>query len=313
MIARLLAPLDRYARPILAGCIFVGLLLPDLASLLRPLIEASVIITLTVSMLRIDWATFAAWSRRPVLAGAAVGWLLLVGPLLTWVAATALGLPAGLTVALVLAAAAPPITVLPGYALLLGLDASLALVVMVAATAMLPLTLAPVAFWLLDLELSIGLGPFIGRIVLFIGLPFLATAILLRVLRRDWIEAHETELGGFTVIMLVIFAIAIMDGVTARLLAEPLTVIGFTAAAFALVIALQIVGAAAFFRLGRRAALTMGLSSGYRNMAVMLVVTAGVAGPDMALYIAVTQLPTFILPMLSNPLYRWALRHEGAP
>ena len=55
---------------------------------------------------------------------------------------------------------------------------------------------------------------------------------------------------------------------------------------------------------GCRGALTMGLASGYRNMAIMLVLTAGMAGPDMWLYVAIAQFPIFIMPMLTNPIYR---------
>jgi hypothetical protein len=36
----------------------------------------------------------------------------------------------------------------------------------------------------------------------------------------------------------------------------------------------------------------------------MLVLTAGIAGPDMWLYVAMAQFPMYILPMLTNPLYR---------
>jgi BASS family bile acid:Na+ symporter len=63
--------------------------------------------------------------------------------------------------------------------------------------------------------------------------------------------------------------------------------------------------------MGRRQALTMGLSSGYRNMAIMLVLTAGIAGPDMWLYVAMAQFPMYILPMLTNPLYRRFLGADG--
>ena len=90
-------------------------------------------------------------------------------------------------------------------------------------------------------------------------------------------------------------------------MADPWTVAGFTAAAFILNLVLQAIGAAAFCWLGWRGALTMGLASGYRNMAIMLVLTAGMAGPDMWLYVAIAQFPIFVMPMLTNPLYRRVL------
>jgi len=304
MIGRLLSPFVRHARPVLAGSVFAGLLLPDLASLLRPLMEAAVVTSLTLSMLRIDWPAILSWGGRPARAGAALGWIMLAAPALTLFAVGALGVPAGLAVALVFAAAAPPVTASPAFALLLGLDAALALVVLVIGTALLPLTLGPVAFWLLDLELTVGLGPFLLRIAVFIGLPFLISGVALRALGRERMDAHAGEINGAIVLALVVFAVGIMDGVTARLLADPETVLLFAAAAFALNFALQALGTAAFLWMGRRQALTMGLSSGYRNMAIMLVLTAGIAGPDMWLYVAMAQLPMYVLPMLTAPLYR---------
>jgi len=311
MIAQFLIILARHARPILAGGIFAGLLLPDLASLLRPLMEAAVVASLSLSMLRIDWPAIFAWGRQPLRAGAAVGWIMLGAPALTLAAVTLLGLPAGLAVALVFAAAAPPVTASPAFALLLGLDAPLALVILVAGTALLPLTLGPVAFWLLDLELSIGLGPFLLRVAIYIGIPFLVSGISRGFVRRAWLDSRATEINGSIVLALVVFAVAIMDGVTARLLADPWTVGLFGAAAFVLNFVLQALGTAAFFWMGRRQALTMGLASGYRNMAIMLVLTAGIAGPDMWLYVAMAQFPMYILPMLTNPIYRRLLAAES--
>ncbi len=310
MIGQFLHLMAGNARPVLAGGIFAGLLLPDVAAFLRPLMEAAVVTSLTLSMLRIDWPAIAAYGRRPGSAGAALGWILLGAPALTLAAVTALDVPAGLAMALVFAAAAPPVTAAPAFALLLGLDAALALVVLVLGTALLPLTLGPVAFWLLDLELTVGLGPFLLRIAVFIGLPFVVSALARRTLGRPRLDAGATEINGAIVLALVVFAIAIMDGVSARLLADPWTVALFAGAAFALNIALQVLGTALFFWMGRRRALTMGLSSGYRNMAIMLVLTVGIAGPDMWLYVAMAQLPMYILPMLSNPLYRRMLGPE---
>jgi len=311
MISQFLTVLARHARAILAAGIFAGLLLPDLAALLRPLMEAAVVASLSLSMLRIDWPAIFAWGQQPLRAGAAVGWILLGAPALTLAAATLLGLPAGLAVALVFAAAAPPVTASPAFALLLGLDAPLALVILVVGTALLPLTLGPVAFWLLDLELSIGLGPFLLRVGIFIGIPFLVSGVSRAFVRRDWLDARAAGINGAIVLALVVFAVAIMDGVTARLLADPWTVAAFGGAAFVLNFALQALGTAAFLWMGRRQALTMGLSSGYRNMAIMLVLTAGIAGPDMWLYVAMAQFPMYILPMLTNPLYRRLLEAES--
>lgn len=307
MPTTLLAFLNRHARPILAVGIFAGLALPELAALLRPLMEAAVVMSLSLSLLRIDWPTVGAWGKRPLRAVAALGWILLLAPVLTFLAARLMDLPHGLSVALVFAAAAPPVTASPAFALLLGLDAALALVLLVAGTAFLPLTLTAVAFWLLDPESSAGLAPFLLRVAVYIVLPFLFSGVTRRLVSRERLDTHAVEINGLIVLALVVFAIAVMDGVAARLLADPWTVGTFTVAAFTLNLVLQAIGTTFFFWLGPRGALTMGLVSGYRNMAIMLVLTAGIAGPDMWLYVAIAQFPIFVMPMLTNPLYRRVL------
>lgn len=307
MPSRLLSPLGRHARPILATGIFAGLALPDLAALLRPMVEVTVVFSLILSMLRVDWPMLARWARRPLPTVAAVAWMLVVAPVVVWAAVVVGGLPSNLAVPLVFAAAAPPISSVPGFALLLGLDASLAFIVLVSTTALLPLTLAPLSLGLLDLELSFGLDAFLLRVLLYIGVPFLATGLLRRVLKPERIAARGEEISGGMVVMLLVFGIGIMDGVTARMLSEPLDVAVFVLAAFAINIALQAAGAAAFLWLGPKAALSIGLASGYRNMGLMLVLTAGIAGPDMALFVAMAQLPMYILPTLAHPLYRRVL------
>lgn len=311
MPASFLSFLNRHARPILASGIFAGLALPDLASILRPLMETAVVGSLSLSLLRIDWSAVVQWGRRPLRAAVALGWILLLAPALTLAVVSLLGLPPGLSIALVFAAAAPPVTASPAFALLLGLDAALALVLLVAGTALLPLTMTAVAFWLLDLELAAGPGPFLMRVGIYIVLPFVISGVVRRIISPARLDARAAEINGLIVLALVIFAVAIMDGVTARLLADPWTVASFVAAAFLLNMVLQAIGAGAFFWLGWHRALTMGLSSGYRNMAIMLVLTAGMAGPDMWLYVAAAQFPIYVMPMLTNPIYRRLLPAAG--
>jgi BASS family bile acid:Na+ symporter len=104
-------------------------------------------------------------------------------------------------------------------------------------------------------------------------------------------------------VILVFAALAMMDGVTARLLAEPMTVALFLAAAVVFNVGFQALGALVYWRRGRRAALSMGLALGNRNMALMLVLAGGLLGPDLALYVAMAQIPVYLLPLVAKPLY----------
>jgi BASS family bile acid:Na+ symporter len=92
--------------------------------------------------------------------------------------------------------------------------------------------------------------------------------------------------------------------VTARLLAEPWIVAGWTLAAFVANPLLQLMGGLAFAWLGRRGALTVGLMSGNCNMGLLLAALPPGTDFDVLLYFAVAQLPIFMLPALMLPLYR---------
>ena len=105
----LLGILGRQARWALPAGVFAGVALPELASLLRPLLTPAVIGTLTAALLRLDWSQFAGMLRRPALPAALVFWQLLASPLLVWLGVATAGLPPDLRLILVLQAAAPPI------------------------------------------------------------------------------------------------------------------------------------------------------------------------------------------------------------
>jgi BASS family bile acid:Na+ symporter len=95
-----------------------------------------------------------------------------------------------------------------------------------------------------------------------------------------------------------------MDGVTAEAYAQPLRVAGFVVAAFAANLSFQLLGAAAFAGLPRRTALALGVTSGNRNLAILVGSLGASVPPDVFLYFAVGQLPIYLLPGLLAPIYR---------
>jgi BASS family bile acid:Na+ symporter len=103
------------------------------------------------------------------------------------------------------------------------------------------------------------------------------------------------------VLSLVVFAVAIMDGITAAFLARPGYVLGTLAAAFVANLALQAAGTAAFRRLGVRRAPTIGLMTGNCTMGIVL---ADVAPFDTVMFIALDQIPMCTVLALLMPLYR---------
>ncbi len=105
-------------------------------------------------------------------------------------------------------------------------------------------------------------------------------------------------------LILLLFAIGIMDGVGALLLAKPQQVLLYAATALGASLALQAVSFVAFAFLPRLSALTVGLVGGNNNMAVVWASLGAAATPELTLFFAVVQLPIYVLPAVLKPVYR---------
>ena len=80
MLNRLLGLLGRYATQAMAGGVFVGLLLPDLAGTLRPGLTLAVWGLLYLAMIRIEWGALVERIRKPALILALMTWMMIVAP-----------------------------------------------------------------------------------------------------------------------------------------------------------------------------------------------------------------------------------------
>ena len=136
-----------------------------------------------------------------------------------------------------------------------------------------------------------------------ISLNFAAMA-LRRLVPREKLEANARMLDGASVATLVMFALAIMDGVTAVALARPGYVVLVTLSAFCANILLQCLGTLASLRLGMRSAITVGLMTGNCNMGLVMVALADKADFDVIVFFAMAQIPMYMLPALLRPVYR---------
>lgn len=304
---RLIALLGRHATLFMAGGVLLGLVVPPLATAAKPLLVPTLLIPLTLALVRLDWTAIAAWRRRAGTAAFLIIWLLGVSPVLVWAVTmplVALGFPEPLRQALVLMAASSPIVSSVPIALIVGLDAALAIVAVLLSTALVPLTLPPLSAALIDVTLSMGLGAFMLRLGLLVGSAFLAAWVIRRLVPKQKLAAQRELLDGLTVINMVLFGLAIMDGVTAYALERPLYVGTALLAAYVFNLALQAAGYAAFRRLGRRGALTVALVSGNCNMGLVLVALEGRASFDVTVFFALAQIPMYTLPALLTRLYR---------
>lgn len=286
--------------------VFLGLLLPPLASLLRPLLVPAILAPFLIALLRIDWRRLASQLGQPVRTAAALLWLLLLSPVLVHLVLLPFGLPEAIHGGLVLMAAAPPLMASGYLALMLGLDAALAVTLTVVSTALMPFTLPLVGLTLLGVDIDVPLRALMLRLALVVGGSLALAWLLRQLLPADFSRRHAEPLDGLAVLGLLVFAVAIMDGVSALLLRQPSFVLACAVAVYGFNVGLQVAGGLAFAWLGRRGALTLGLCSGSGNLGLLLAALADRASFELFVFVAVAQLPIYTLPVIQRHLYhRW--------
>jgi len=306
-LAAWLAWLGRQGTGAVAASLFVGIMLPPLAALVKPIFAETVFALLCLAFLRVDPAALRQHFVQPGWVAAAAAWMMLATPVLIGLSLVAFDLPErlpGLYLAMILQAAGPPLLSAPTFAALMGLDAALSLAALVVGMAVTPLT-APV-FAALFVGGGLTLSPLaLGAKLLAMLAGAACVAWLVRgVAGQPWIDARRAQIDGLSVIALFIFAVAAMDGVLHATLNEPLKVLGLMALSFALSLGLTGLTALVFARLGMAQALALGLAAGNRNMGIMLA-AAGAAVPELTwLYFATAQFPIYLAPAMLKPLAR---------
>lgn len=306
LILRWLGKQARWALP--AG-VFVGIWIPGLAQAARPLLTLAVIGTLTAALLRMDISKMTAWLQRPGWPLSLTLWVTLISPLGMWGLTQALDLDPQWRLLLVLQAAGPPIGSAAAFAMFLGLEASLCMVSTVCATLILPLTLTAIVAVLLPVSgIEVELLAFFTRVLTLVALPFVIAALIRAFVGVQRLRKVDAELAGWNVVMLVIFALAVMDGVQDLLLQNTSVALSLLSMGFVSVIFWHAIG----WWLGRKAsvdtAYSAALLSGNRNMGLLLVVTAGTAGDLFAMYVAIVQIPMYFAPLLLSPWLKRARR-----
>lgn len=301
----------RKGAALLALGIFAGLFIPPLAAAFRDIITPTVFLLMTLVLLRVDPAQVLAYLRRPLLVAALLAWLLLVSPVLAWAAMAALGITGPLAAALVIMATGCAATSSPAFARLVGLDGEVALVVAVLSTLLIPFTAPPMALGLMGIDLAISLPGLMLRLGLVVGLPLLVSVLIRRAMGPARLERWGRSVDGSVVLLVVFYGFGVMDGMLARLLADPGFILTGLALAFGGSFALNLVTALAFLAAGQRVALSAGLLSGNRNMALYLAVLPATTAPEILLFFALCQFPLFLSPFLLRPVYARLTRREG--
>ena len=293
----------------LALGVFGGIAWQPLADALAPWLEALIVMNLSLSMMRIEPSALTGYLRRPGLIAVIFVFSMGIAPLVLWLFARGAGIDGPLGAGIVFHALTTPIMSAPALCVLFGLDAALALIVTVLSYALVPFTLPPLALWLLGIELDVTVWELMWRLGRIVGASFVIAVVARKLLRPEFLDAQAPRMDGIMVFGMVGVAVSLMSGLPDFAAREPVFTAVVTGATFAVNIALQIFAAAAFWKLGRRAAVTVGLVTGNTNVALVMAAVSESASYDLLVYFVVGQFPIYTLPLIAVPIYRRLVRN----
>ncbi|MBG6206085.1 BASS family bile acid:Na+ symporter [Labrenzia sp. EL_126] len=302
-----LAFTGRHGTAALAVTVFVGMALPALSAYLRPYLAVAVFLLLTLAFLRVDQVAIRSRLKRPTILIAALLWMMLGAPLLTYLLIKHTGLSAlgpDVALALYISTAAPPVMAAPAFIYLLGLDGTLSLAVSVAAVIVTPLTAPFVGSLMLGQALPLSVASLAVQLSLLLAGAFIVSAIVRKLVGKDRLMRGAHHIGGLNVLLLLFFAIAAMDGVAASFASKPLYTLAITALTFCLALVQIGLSLVLFAPATREDAYAIAHTCGTRNMGLMVAAFGGTLPEFTWLWFAVGQFPIYLLPMILKPFVR---------
>lgn len=294
--------IGRHASRVLPLGVLIGLFVPYLAERFQPLLIPALFVPLTLSLVRIQTQqlrkSFMHWRLVALLSG----WILLLRPVTVWLILQLATLPETIVKAVIITAAAPPVTACAAIAIYLGIDAAIVVVVTIVTMLLVPFSLPPIVHYFVDLQIKTELWQVSMRLALFIACAFLGALLIKKWMGKTRIHRNAAIMDGVSVIFIGIFIIGVMHGVTATFIQQPWYVFHALWVSTLLVFFLYIIATLLFWQLGPSTAMAIGLVSGNCNMGLMYLILMDQARLDVLIFFAIGQVPMYFLPSLLAPL-----------
>lgn len=291
----------------IAAVVLIALLTPAVGNALRPFVTEAVIGLLIIAFLRMDVSAIRTYIKRPYIVIATTLWTTLIVPALFILGSAFFGLDLWLPdlfTGIMLQAIASPMMAAPAIAAILGLDATLILITLVCSSALVPFSASAFAALLsLDLPISpAGLGL---KLLLILSGSAITGLLLRRLVGNQKIVGHKDEIDGLNILILFVFASAVMADMGGEFLKHPLFVAALIALAFGVAALLLGVTWLVFLAFGAERALAIAIMTSQRNMGLMLAGAGGMVPELTWLYFAAAQFPIHLMPWMVQPIARY--------
>ena len=297
----LLHLIARRARWALVAGLLGGLLLPDLAQMIRPYLPHLVAWLVFLTALRIGLRA-AAGSLQQARQGAVLVIVFqLVLPMCLVGVLTVLGAASSsVGFALLIMLAAPSISGAPAFTALLGYDPAPSLRLLLAGMAMLPITVLPVLWASPQMGEMSAVLMAAGRLLAVIA----GASIIGFALRRMvWRGPDVGALDGITAVSLGVIVVGLMSAVGPAMARDPSIVLMWLGIAFCANFGVQVAAFAVLRALGYSDPVGGAIIAGNRNVALFLVALPPELTEPILIFIGCYQVPMFLTPILLRRLY----------
>ncbi len=304
LLVRGLGYAARYGRAVLIIGLLAGILMPGLATAMKPWLAELVAGLLFVAALRVGPRQAVGALRDIGMAAALAAIFQIVLPIAAILMLRVGGWNGPLAIALILMAAGSPISGSPNLTILTGNDPAPALRQLVLGTALLPLTVLPV-FWLAPaLGSAAEILSSAARLLLIIAVSASLAFVIREIFLRRPSATALSALDGLSAILMAVLVIGLMSAVGPALRTDPSALAINLAAAFAANFGLQ---AATFLVLrgrGSENAAALAIVAGNRNIALFLAALPATVTDPLLLFIGCYQVPMYLTPIIFSRLYR---------
>ena len=189
----------------------------------------------------------------------------------------------------------------PTLVQLMGLEQKMAVQTVVWSTLFAPVSIYLTFSYLLGSEVHLDLELFAFRMVVFLVVP-MAIFLVVKALTKTWSTQQRDKLDGIgrwgSVLALIVFCFALEAEVTNAIEREPLVILEYLLVAVTFAVLIGLLTRVVMVRFGVRAAITATVLTSFRNVGLSFGLVGQFAGPELAVYVGVCQIPMFLSPLL---------------
>ncbi len=293
---------NRLIAPVLvAGAVALGVFMPVLSNALFPFIFVALFLVVLFSLCNLDRCpteVMFTWDRFTL---KLVAWQLILLPSLLLLLTRYVQIPDAIVAMMLATMTAGSVFASPALVKMVGLDRDQATKSMVVSTVIMPFSMLVFGTLLGILPWGLSLDHYIGQINFFLIIPMIL-ALFYWSAKHKLTPQFERRLSkGFSwgsTLALMVFCIGAMHSITIADYHELVRVLSYGVVAILLAALLFSITAMAFAGHGPQLAVLAGMLTANRNVALAAAFLDQAATPDLMVYVAVSQFPIFLFPLI---------------